>query len=598
MMGKGLVIDWIRNIMRYDVFISSKSEDYHLAEEVYDFLTKNGLSVFIASAELQKIGEAQYAYAIDEALDESVHMIVVASSLSHIKSKWVRYEWSTFSNDIKSGYRTGNLLTILSGSIEMQSLPASLRHQQSFHFDTYKKGILDYLKTHIKENNISEDKEFKQSPNGHFYQCPNGHYYQGTKCPFCKDTSSQSFKQDPSMSNRIVMGDNEGHTCITGYKNVFNRNDYPVPREVVGRLVTCDSDNTNEVFNIYKGRNIIGRDANCNITIADGMVSLEHAVLNFRNGEFFVTDRYSSYGTFVNGVDIDLDPCVLKNGDIITIGKTQLRFVNDMSEENQQLNYASVFAPAEVKRKSHMLVQVYIHLYEDTERVKSMALESQKNVERRDYIPLQCKLKNGDKVDILFSIYGETLLMSEKKSLIWQGSFMKCGFDYFVPNDIDVEDLSCLALLALNDIPIGEMRFVTKIVEEPKQQTAEIISNKYHKVFISYAHSDESKVRSFHEGLKLSGVEHFFDRDYLKAGDIFPQVIQDYINTADLFVLFWSKNASKSDYVDKERKQALERAFPKVKPQQAAKLSIYPMSIEPRAELPKDMKDYYHFGEI
>ena len=40
------------------------------------------------------------------------------------------------------------------------------------------------------------------------------------------------------------------------------------------------------------------------------------------------------------------------------------------------------------------------------------------------------------------------------------------------------------------------------------------------------------------------------------------------------------------------------RDFPQVKSQQAAKLSIYPMSIEPRAELPNDMRENYHFGEI
>lgn len=32
--------------------------------------------------------------------------------------------------------------------------------------------------------------------------------------------------------------------------------------------------------------------------------------------------------------------------------------------------------------------------------------------------------------------------------------------------------------------------------------------------------------------------------------------------------------------------------------EQAAKLRIYPMSIEPRAELPSDMRENYHFGEI
>lgn len=60
--------------MNYDVFISSKSEDYHFVEEVYNFLKTNGLSVFIASEELKKIGEAQYANAIDEVLDDSKRM--------------------------------------------------------------------------------------------------------------------------------------------------------------------------------------------------------------------------------------------------------------------------------------------------------------------------------------------------------------------------------------------------------------------------------------------------------------------------------------------------------------------------------------------
>ena len=32
--------------------------------------------------------------------------------------------------------------------------------------------------------------------------------------------------------------------------------------------------------------------------------------------------------------------------------------------------------------------------------------------------------------------------------------------------------------------------------------------------------------------------------------------------------------------------------------QEEERLSIYPMSIVPRAELPNDMKENYHFGEI
>ena len=260
--------------------------------------------------------------------------------------------------------------------------------------------------------------------------------------------------------------------------------------------------------------------------------------------------------------------------------------------------YSSVFAPAEVRRRSHLLVQVYLHLAEETEKVKSLAQESDKNAERRDYIPLKCKLKRGDKVDIILNIYGESVLFAERKLVVWQGSFTKCSFDYFVPKDIDVDELSCVTMLTVNGIPVGEMRFITRIVDVPRQLNPEVIAHKYNKVFISYSHQDESKVKFLHEGLELGSVPHFFDRKYLKAGDVFPQVIKDYINSADLFILCWSENASKSEYVQKERLQALERAFPQVKPEQEAKLRIYPLSIEPRAELPSDMKENYHFGEI
>ena len=132
--------------MKYDVFISSKSEDYGLAEKVYDFLIESGLDVFLASRELDRLGESEYSLAIDDAIDNTTHMIVVATSVDNISSKWVKYEWNTFSNDLKSGYRTGNLITILSHDIELRKLPASLRHQQSFWLDTYKQHILSYLK--------------------------------------------------------------------------------------------------------------------------------------------------------------------------------------------------------------------------------------------------------------------------------------------------------------------------------------------------------------------------------------------------------------------------------------------------------------------
>ena len=131
---------------KYNVFISSKSEDYKYAEQVYDFLVEHNLSVFLACRELKRIGEAEYANAIDAALDDTEHMVVMLSSPDYAKSKWVRYEWSTFENDKKSGYRDGNLLVIKLPEVEQKMLPPALRHKETFFFDSYQESLLSYLK--------------------------------------------------------------------------------------------------------------------------------------------------------------------------------------------------------------------------------------------------------------------------------------------------------------------------------------------------------------------------------------------------------------------------------------------------------------------
>ena len=261
--------------------------------------------------------------------------------------------------------------------------------------------------------------------------------------------------------------------------------------------------------------------------------------------------------------------------------------------------YSSVFAPKNVRLDSHMQVRVFLHLFEESASVKAKVKECDENAIHKGRIPLSLKLEKGDKVDLEFKVSARTVLAMERKTLIWQGYATNCTFDFYVPDDIKVRNLSCAVYFSVNSIPVGEVLFTSDIVkEESKQVPQELIAHKFNKVFISYAHMDEEKVKFLAEGFKLQNVDHFFDRDYLKPGDIFPQKIQEYIDEADLFILCWSKNAVGSDYIMKERTQALGRAYPQVSPVENAKLSIYPLSIAPQAELPDDMKDSYHFGKL
>jgi TPR repeat protein len=113
--------------LKYDVFLSRKSEDAHLAKEIYDFLTEKGLKVFDSEHSLPEVGNADYQKAIDQALDACTHMIVVGSSAENITSAWVEAEWRSFINEKRSGYKAGNILSVVTQSLSLRSLPPSLR---------------------------------------------------------------------------------------------------------------------------------------------------------------------------------------------------------------------------------------------------------------------------------------------------------------------------------------------------------------------------------------------------------------------------------------------------------------------------------------
>jgi len=129
------------------------------------------------------------------------------------------------------------------------------------------------------------------------------------------------------LSGTILFSDNSE-------KKASPKNDLPendtidkiTTRKLVGWLVTYSFDPMGVDFRLYEGRNIIGRDMDCNITINDNMVSAKHAVLLYRKGKYSITDSQSSWGTFVNGENIDLVPRYLEDGDIIRVGKTEFEF--------------------------------------------------------------------------------------------------------------------------------------------------------------------------------------------------------------------------------------------------------------------------------
>jgi hypothetical protein len=68
----------------------------------------------------------------------------------------------------------------------------------------------------------------------------------------------------------------------------------------------------------------LGRDVNNAIVLGDPFASADHAVLTYRGRAWYLEDRASTNGTYLNGRRIS-GPALCRFGDEIVIGETRLR---------------------------------------------------------------------------------------------------------------------------------------------------------------------------------------------------------------------------------------------------------------------------------
>lgn len=82
-----------------------------------------------------------------------------------------------------------------------------------------------------------------------------------------------------------------------------------------------------KVFPLYPRSVYVGRRGSYEVYIPDSPVSRDHAELIYQNGEFYIRDLGSKYGTRVNGIAVPADGARLSDGDRIQLGtRTVLEF--------------------------------------------------------------------------------------------------------------------------------------------------------------------------------------------------------------------------------------------------------------------------------
>ncbi|MDR1593794.1 MAG: FHA domain-containing protein [Prevotellaceae bacterium] len=192
-----------------------------------------------------------------------------------------------------------------------------------------------------------------------FTKCSKGHYYKEElkSCPYCsgENVTEAGVVSENAPTQVVTQATDDGKTKLVGgfaqtpvypssdSRTVFgdevlkeiggkevSQVEIRTSRMLTGWLVSYSFDRMGADFRLYEGRNIIGRDADCNITVHDPMISGKHAVILFKNGKYKVKDELSSHGTWLNDKDIEDEHVELHDGDLIRMGETVFKFKSSL----------------------------------------------------------------------------------------------------------------------------------------------------------------------------------------------------------------------------------------------------------------------------
>jgi serine/threonine protein kinase len=136
---------------------------------------------------------------------------------------------------------------------------------------------------------------------------------------------------------------------------------------MLGQLVVVAGPDQGRVFNLEDGQTlVVGRGQNTETKLKDPQVSRVHCQVQGDGGRAVLTDAGSTAGTLVNGKKVSEH--VLKPGDVIHIGGTQLRFqLEGAAEETTYLSpEARSPKPVEVARPLTELVGSTLSHYQIT----------------------------------------------------------------------------------------------------------------------------------------------------------------------------------------------------------------------------------------
>jgi hypothetical protein len=188
-----------------------------------------------------------------------------------------------------------------------------------------------------------------------------------------------------------------------------------------------------------------------------------------------------------------------------------------------------------------------------------MAEEFDEHTVRRGSKNLNMIIERGSTLTFHLSIPGLDV-DDPVQRLVWNGVPESVQFGLKAPSDEWVGDFIGTVRISYDQIPVGHIKFKLEVVNSKQLAKENNLTGEaciYRKAFVSYASEDRIEVLKRVQMLARLRIEVFQDILKLDPGQRWERVLYLHIRKCDLFILFWSSSAKKSEWVIKEVRFAL-----------------------------------------
>jgi hypothetical protein len=257
----------------------------------------------------------------------------------------------------------------------------------------------------------------------------------------------------------------------------------------------------------------------------------------------------------------------------------------------------SVLAPAEAAAGEAILIQVFAHRPEQGDPSGGQARGFDSGSLRSGFRRLEIDVERGAVLRFHLDLPG--LVVNEaSREFIWTGSPGAVEFHVALPAEAARGTVPGTVHADLDGMPIGVIRFKLEVLgaeEAGKQRRAQPRGDfafPFRKAYISYASSDRIEVLRRVQILTPLRIEFFQEALNLEPAARWEQQLYRTIDDCDLFLLFWSSAAKRSEWILREVRYALERAArdPFGRPE------IRPIILERGVEPPPDLVHLFFQG--